>query len=164
VLTAIAVLGLLVSTGNAQYVKGCNLLGPRVGLGVNGSGIALGAGYEYGVTNEISVGGLFDYYSWSEYAWAKGTYIIIGPQGNYHFGNLFKWDSKVDPFAGLVLAYESISWDLSNPYIPGWTGSSGGLVLGGQIGIRYFVSPNLALYGQLGFGITYLNIGVDFKF
>ena len=61
-LTVIAVLGLLVSTSNAQYSKGSSYLGPRVGLGVNGTGISLGAGYEYGVTNEISVGGLFDYY------------------------------------------------------------------------------------------------------
>lgn len=165
VLTTIAVLGLLVSTGNAQYVKGCNLLGPRVGISVNGSGIALGAGYEYGVTNEISVGGLFDYYQWSEYDWATATYIVIGAQGNYHFGKLLMWDSKVDPFAGLVLAYENTSWKVNNLYLlPGWSGASGGLILGGQIGIRYFVSPTVALYGQLGFGITYLKVGVDFKF
>ncbi|MGD0339364.1 MAG: hypothetical protein ABSB78_11315 [Bacteroidota bacterium] len=163
VFTVIVVLCLLVSTGNAQYEKGKSYLGPRVGIGVYGSGISLGAGYEYGVTDEISVGGLVDYY---KYDWGFGftyTYIVFGAQGNYHFGKTLKWDSKLDPFAGLVIGYESVSW--SGTEYAGWSSAYGsGIIFGGQAGIRYFLSPSLALYGQVGFGITYLKVGVDFKF
>jgi hypothetical protein len=171
-LTLVAVvavlLSLLTANSEAQYVIGKSYLGPRVGLGVHGSSFALGAGYEYGVTEDISVGALIDYYQWSYDAWVgyggKYTYVVVGAQGNYHFGKLLKWDSKLDPFGGVVLAYENVSWKWDNRSYPGWSASSSGLVFGGQAGIRYFVSPTVALYGQAGFGITYLKVGVDFVF
>ena len=164
----IAVLCLLVSTGNAQYEKAKSYLGPRIGIGVNGSSIAFGAGYEYGVTDEISIGALVDYYQYSYTAWSdwggKYTYIIIGAQGNYHFGKTLKWDSKLDPFAGVVLAYENITWKWNDQSYDVYSPTASGITFGGQAGIRYFLSPSLALYGQVGFGITYLKAGVDFKF
>ncbi len=164
----IAVLCLLVSTGNAQYEKGKSYLGPRIGIGVNGSSLAFGAGYEYGVTDEISIGGLVDYYQYSYTAWSdwggKYTYIIIGAQGNYHFGKTLKWDSKLDPFAGVVIGYESITWKWNDQSWGAFSPTSSGITFGGQAGLRYFLSPSLALYGQVGFGITYLKVGVDFKF
>ncbi len=165
-----AMLLLMTSTGFAHYEMAKSYLGPRLGIGVNGSSLAFGAGYEYGVTKEISVGGLVDYYQYSYDAFAgyggKYTYIVFGAQGNYHFGPTLKWDSKLDPFAGIVLGYESISWKWDNNAYNGygWSASSSGVVFGGQAGIRYFLSPTLALYGQVGFGITYLKAGVDFKF
>jgi hypothetical protein len=166
VAVVVALSFVLTATSQAQYVKGKSYLGPRIGIGVHGSSIAFGAGYEYGVTEDISVGALIDYYQWSYDAWAgyggKYTYIVFGAQGNYHFGKLLKWESKLDPFAGLVLGYESVSWKWDNQVFQGWSASSSGLVLGGQAGLRYFVSPTVALYGQAGFGITYLKVGVDF--
>jgi hypothetical protein len=170
VFTIIAVLCLLVSTGNAQWEKGKSYIGPRVGIGINGSSIAFGAGYEYGVTEEIGVGALVDYYQWT-YDWygsygGKYTYIVFGAQGNYHFGKILKWDSKLDPFAGVVLGYESVSWKWDNE--PGvsstWSANASQIVFGGQAGIRYFFSPSIALYAQAGFGITYVKAGIDFKF
>ena len=171
-LTIVAIVAVLLcvvtATSQAQYVMGKSYLGPRIGIGVNGSSLALGAGYEYGVTEDISVGALIDYYQWSYDAWAgyggKYTYIVFGAQGNYHFGKLLKWDSKLDPFAGVVLGYENVSWKWDNQVFTGYSASASGLVFGGQAGLRYFVSPTVALYGQAGFGITYLKVGVDFVF
>ncbi|MFA4948901.1 MAG: hypothetical protein WC674_10410 [Candidatus Krumholzibacteriia bacterium] len=168
-LVVAAVVCLSASTGYAQYEKGKSFLGPRLGIGAHGSGIVLGGGYEYGVTDVISVGGLVDYYTWSTTGWGiyggKYTYIIVGAQGNYHFGKALKWDNKIDPFAGLVLGYEHVSWSWDKD--PGsilWSASASGIILGGQAGIRYFMTPKVALYGQGGFGITFLKAGVDFKF
>jgi hypothetical protein len=163
VAVVVALSFMVTATSQAQYKEGKSYLGPRVGLGVNGTSFAVGAGYEYGVTPDISVGALIDYYSWD---WGFGIsykYIIFGGQGNYHFGKLLKWDSRLDPFAGLVLGYANISWSGTRPYL-GWNPNESTLVLGGQAGIRYFVSPTVALYGQAGFGITYLKVGVDFVF
>lgn len=168
VFVTLLVLGIFGSTALAQYEKDKSTVGPRVGLGYNGSGLSFGAGYEYGITPEISVGGLFDYYTWSYdagFGGGKYTYIVVGAQGNYHFGKLLKWDAKLDPFAGLVLAYENVSWSWNNgTSYAGYSPSASGIVLGAQAGIRYFLSPTWALYGQVGFGITYLKVGVDFKF
>jgi hypothetical protein len=165
----VAAMCLVATAGHAQYEKGKSFVGPRLGLGIHGSGIALGGGYEYGVTEVISIGALIDYYTWSTTGWGvfggKYTYIIVGAQGNYHFGEALKWDSKLDPFAGLILGYENVSWSWDkNPGNILWEPSASGIVLGGQVGMRYFVSPTLALYGQAGFGLTFLKAGVDFKF
>jgi hypothetical protein len=166
VAVVVALSFVLTPTSQAQYKEGNSYLGPRVGIGVNGSSFALGAGYEYGVTPDISVGALIDYYQWSYTAFAgyggKYTYVVFGAQGNYHFGKQLKWDSKLDPFAGVVLGYENISWKWDNQAYAFYTASASGLVFGGQAGIRYFVSPTVALYGQAGFGITYVKAGVDF--
>ncbi len=170
VILMLAAIVCMTSTVTAQYEMSKSYLGPRLGIGVNGSSLAFGAGYEYGLTKEISIGGLVDYYQYTYDAFAgyggKYTYIVIGAQGNYHFGPTLKWDSKLDPFAGIVLGYESISWKWDNSAYNGygWSAAASGIVFGGQAGIRYFLSPNLALYGQVGFGITYLKAGVDFKF
>ena len=170
-LVIVAVMCLMVSTGNAQWEKEKSFLGPRLGIGIHGSGIAFGAGYEYGVTEDIGVGALVDYYTWSTEGWGayggKYTYIVIGAQGNYHLAKVLKWDaSKLDPFVGVVLAYESVSWswddDPGTSY--GWSATASGITFGGQAGLRYFLSPSVALYGQVGFGVTYLKAGVDFKF
>jgi outer membrane immunogenic protein len=163
VAVAVGLSFVVTATSLAQYKEAKSYLGPRLGLGVNGSSFSVGAGYEYGVTPDISVGALLDYYQWSYTVvgndW-KETYVVFGAQGNYHFGKVLKWDNKLDPFAGLVLGYQSISW--SGTRVEGRSANPSGLVLGGQAGLRYFVSPTVALYGQAGFGITYLKVGVDF--
>jgi hypothetical protein len=169
-LTLVAAVAVLLcavgATSQAQYVEGKSYLGPRVGMGANGSAAAFGAGFEYGVTPEIGVGGVFDYYQYSYTPFTiyggKYTYVVFGVQGNYHFGKALKWDSKIDPFVGAVLGYQSISWSWDNQAYSLWSASSSGLVFGGQAGLRYFVSPTIGLYGQFGFGITYLKVGVDF--
>ena len=161
VLMIMMMIGCLTTTATAQFEIGKNYLGPRVGIGAYGSGLAFGAAYEYGVTPEIGVGGLLDYYS---YDWGYGisyTFIDFGIQGNYHFGKLLKWDNKLDPYAGLVLGYESVHVNGLGVYSAAY---SSGLQLGGQAGLRYFLSPHVALFGQVGFGYTYLKVGVDFKF
>jgi hypothetical protein len=166
VAVVVALSFMVTATSLAQYKEGLSYLGPRVGLGVNGSSFSVGAGYEYGVTPDISVGALLDYYQYSYTAYfnygGKYKYIIFGAQGNYHFGKILKADPKIDPFAGLVLAYQNISWSWDNLAFAGYSASASGMVFGAQAGIRYFVSPTIALYGQAGFGITYLKVGVDF--
>jgi hypothetical protein len=37
-----------------------------------------------------------------------------------------------------------------------------GIFFSVEAGIRYFFSPNLALRALLGFGVTYIVIGIDF--
>jgi len=164
-------LWLFTSTSNAQYVQGKNYLGPSIGFAFLGSTPDFGASYEYGINLQnfglVGIGGLFRYWGYSEDyfggSW-KYTNILIGAQGNYHFQLS---DSKLDPYVGVVLAYDagSVSW--SGPYGNYASPSYGGLWLAAQGGARYWISPTIAITGRIGLGTlgySGLDFGVDFKF
>jgi hypothetical protein len=161
----------------AQYAVGKHYAGPSLGLSFLGSSVQLGANYEYGMDvkeigidapGKLGIGGIVRYWSYSEkYFGGEWSYtdILIGAQANYHFKiGSDKWD----PWAGITLAYDvgSVDWDG-----PGGNNYSeptyGGFFLGGNAGIRYWVSPTLALSARFGFGtLSYsaLDLGVDLKF
>jgi hypothetical protein len=171
----IAVIFLVTSISLAQFEASKSYLGPSIGFSFNGSVPQFGANYEYGMSlkeiglsgsGKIGIGGIIRYWRYSEdFSLGKWSYtnILIGAQGNFHF----QTSGKLDPWIGLVLAYNggSVSWDgpeskyLNEP-------SHGGLWLGGHAGIRYFLSPTLALSVHLGFGtLSYgaLDVGIDLR-
>lgn len=162
----------------ATWEEGGNYLGPTLGLSFLGSTPQFGANFEHAIETEsmgtIGIGGVFRYWSYSEdfggfYGSDVGKWkysnLLIGVQGNYHF----TFDNEnLDPWVGLTLAYDvgSVSWDgvdeggFNDP-------SVGGLWLAAGAGMRYFVSPNMAIVGRLNFGsLSYsaLDLGVDFAF
>ncbi len=155
----------------AQYTVDNHYVGPSIGLSFLGSTFQIGGNYEYALNVEnfgkIGIGGIFRYWGYSD-AYYNGnlsyTNIFIGAQGNYHFE--IKGNDQLDPYAGLVLAYDGGSVSYSGPAGNYATPSQGGLWLGFQGGIRYFINPNLALTARVGFGtLSYgaLEVGVDFK-
>jgi len=150
---------------SAQFEKDKNYLGARIGLGFIGSGVSLGADYERGITNpgevgpgRIGIGGTIDYWGWSDVYWSY-SWIPIAAMGYYH---LDLENKNLDLFGGLGLGYEIVSIsDKVSGFSYGGSYSSG-VYFTGQLGIRYFFSPNLAVQGRLGFNI--LSAGVDYKF
>jgi len=166
-----------VSTSQTYFEAGKSYVGPSIGLSFLGSALQFGANYEYGMKMDfgmIGIGGVFRYWGYSEdwggwggdtYSW-KYTNILIGAQGNYHL----KMDagSKLDPWVGLVLGYNSASVSYDGPGSYDWgSPSAGGLVLNAQGGARYWISPTMALRASIGYGsLSYgaLDLGVDFKF
>lgn len=162
-------------TVSAQFEVGKSYAGPSLGLSFLGSTFQLGLNYEYGMSLEsigvsapgkLGVGGVFRYWGYSEdFGAGKWSYtdILIGAQGNYHF---VVGDGKLDPYIGLVLAYDigSVNWEGVKAI--GWTDrTSGGFWLGLQGGLRYFFSPKTALNARFGFGtLSYgaLEVGIDF--
>jgi len=154
------------NTVNGQYDLQKHYVGPSFGITFLGSTVQFGANYEYSMKLEevgkIGIGGIFRYWSYSEFRWSY-TDIIVGAQANYHF----KTKGKLDPWAGLVLAFDFGSWDYDGPKSNYWSDPSyGGLWMAFQGGTRYWISPSLALvarfsYGSLSYGA--LDLGVDFK-
>ncbi len=156
--------------GFAQYDLNKNYVGPTLGLSFLGSTAQVGINYEYSLDLQnigaAGIGGIFRYWGYSDkYLNGQWNYsdILLGLQGNYHFSI---GDDKYDPWVGLVLAYDagSVSWSGSNDKytVP----SNGGLFLGAQAGLRYWISPTLAIAGRFGFGnLSYgaLEVGVDWK-
>ena len=157
---------------HAQYVVEKHYAGPSIGLSFLGSTFQLGGNYEYALSLEnfgkVGIGGIFRYWRYSDSffggEWSY-TNILIGAQGNYHFE--IQGSEKLDPYAGIVLAYDGGSVSYTGPGGNYATPSHGGLWLGFQGGMRYWINPDIAITGRVGFGtLSYgaLEFGVDFKF
>ncbi|MFZ1080396.1 MAG: outer membrane beta-barrel protein [Candidatus Kryptoniota bacterium] len=169
-LLAAFVVACFASTASAQFENQMNYGGVHIGLSGVGSALTLGLDYERGITNVgevgpgiIGIGGLFDYYSYSENFVDAGswTFIDFGVSGMYHF---VLDNKKWDPFLGLVLGYEVATWKWNNAYYGNYSPSAGGFTLGGSAGIRYFFSDNWAAQARVGFGFYIFAVGVDYKF
>ena len=171
VLTFILLIIIFNSTkGYSQYDLNKNYLGPTIGLSFLGSTAQVGINYEYSMDLQnigtVGIGGIFKYWGYSDkYLDGEWSYtdILIGAQSNYHFST---GNNKYDPWIGLTLAYDAGSVIWSGPYEKYVTPAYGGLFLGAQAGLRYWISPKLALVGRFGFGnLSYgaLEVGVDFK-
>jgi hypothetical protein len=162
----IAAILALPQSSSAQFVNGKTLLGPHIGLAAYGSAPSFGANLEIPVTQPgkagpgiIGVSARFDYFSFGE-VYYKYTWITLGVYGNYHFA---LEDKTWDPFLGLGLGYQNVSASYDGPF--GGVATSGwgsGIFFSLQAGARYFFSDNLALRALLGFGITYIVVGLDF--
>ncbi len=192
-LTKIAVLSIAILLGNAgaskaQFEIGDNVLNVGVGIGstllggYNGYNSsqtpAIGLSFEHGTwelgDGVVSLGGFLGYKSikdeyfdgfYSE-SW-KWTYTIIGVRGAYHFPID---NEKLDLYLGAMLSYNVLNfkytntdplYDSSFDYSAGYGSAVGFSAFGG---IRYYLSENIGLNAELGYGIAYLTLGVSFKF
>jgi hypothetical protein len=147
---------------HAQYKKGDNLLNAGIGLGVfSYGGLPIGASYEHGITEDISVGGFFDYLSWKNvYTW---RFLYFGVRGSYHFNELLKLDNdKVDLYAGLGLGYYTVT--TSDNLVSGYNGYANSLFYNVHLGGRYYFANNIAGFAELGYGVSALRLGLTFKF
>jgi hypothetical protein len=145
------------------FYSGLTTVVPPVSLsfekGIDVSGTPIGVGGFLGfATSKSSVSYLGDYY-WSY------TYIIVAARGSYHF-ELIK-DEKWDTYVGLMLGYrfgKSTFHDPTGNY--GYATSNVGL--GGPAysffgGARYKIANNMNVFGEIGYGVSFLTLGLDFK-
>ncbi len=165
----VAALSILSNSASAQYRKGDNLL--NLGIGLNTyyeGGVPLSAIYEYGVTEDISVGGGIDFLSYHyrtggvDYSYSA---VYVAGRGSYHFNRLINLkDENWDIYGGLSLGYRSFSWSDYNGASVGDVYGSG-LYLGIHAGARYYFSKSVGGFLELGaLGSTNARLGVAFKF
>lgn len=167
----------LCNAADAQFVKNENYLGPSLGFYFHGSTPIFGANFEHAMDTDLGdgilgIGGIFRYWSWStdEGYWGDESWgwtytdIMIGVQGNYHFK---VGDEKIDPWAGLTLAYDAASVKYKGPAGFNYSSpTSGGLFLGANAGARYWFSKSMSVVARIGLGtLSYsaLDIGIDFR-
>lgn len=163
------------ASAQARYDKGDVLLNAGIGLGYYyASGVPLLVSAEFAVNDVISVGPYLGYTShssgssWQGYTWRqRWSFIDIGVRGSYHFSELFEIrNEKVDVYGGAFLGYliSNYSYTSDMPNDPGRSNSlGGGLRLGIHVGARYFFSEKVAGYGELGYGVAPLSLGLTFK-
>jgi hypothetical protein len=152
---------------SAQFAIGFTDIGAVVGLGGLGdASLSFGGRFERGLraapeglgTGVLGLQFGADYYSWSGPGWDY-SYIPVGATVNYHF-NLE--NDRLDPFLGLGLGFQIVSCNYQGAF-DYCSGYSSGIYPIGRAGLRYFLSPNLALYGDLGAGAATFNAGATFK-
>jgi len=167
--TILAVFCLLSIGAFAQSPLDKGALQLNAGFGTSGWGTPIYVGLDYGIHEDITLGGEFSFrsYNQSYYNSAYGNYeykstiMGIGINGNYHFNRVMDIPSEWDFYVGPSLNF--YIWNYDDNY-PG-TNDNSDIGLGAQIGGRYFFTDNFGLNLELGggsatngakFGITYI--------
>jgi len=161
------------------FDKGTKVLNLGIGLGGNyysswsGSSHTplLAAAFDVSVMEgvldkgSIGIGGYVGYQSakydyTGGYGW-KQSNLLIGPRGTFHYPFI----DKLDTYAGLLLGYHIVSWK----YTGNWGGitqdsGSNAVYFSGFVGARYYFTPNIGAYIELGSGSLGLaNLGIAIK-
>jgi hypothetical protein len=152
----------------AQYAMGQKYLGVHIGVSGVGSTAALGVNGEISYNDRISIGAWADTWSYGEdfatglgaYSW-NVRYIALAGTGAYHFP--IESTPKLDPFLGLALGYFVVSTSAEGAGGVDYAGDASRIFLGGFGGARYFFKENLSGVARVGFGASYLTLGLDVK-
>ncbi len=125
-------------------------------------GLNLGVGGYIGFARSQYKYSYYDYYGDKyEYGW-RYTNIIIGGRGVLHY----ELTSKLDTYTGLLLGPNIVVSSEFGTFYEGYTDTSSGsgLAYSYFIGARYYLTENIGVMGELGYGISYLNLGINLKF
>ncbi len=148
----------------AGYGKDQKFIGAHVGMSGVGSTANYGLNGEVAYNEHIGIGGWVDTWSYGStfgaFDW-NVRYIAVAGTGAYHFA--IKDNPKVDPFAGAALGYYIVSTSTNATGAGAYQGSASRMFLGGYGGVRYFFKPQLSGVARLGFGSSYLTLGVDYR-
>jgi len=165
---AIAAITSLPGQAAAQYEAGQKHVGVHVGMSGVGTAPAIGVSGELAYTDRIGIGLWADTWSYGEdFSTALGPgswdvrYVAIAGTGSYHFP--VPSNPKVDPFLGIALGYFVVSTQTEAAGSIAYAGDASRMFIGGFGGARYHFKPTLSGVARIGFGASYLTLGVDFK-
>ncbi len=122
----------------------------NVGLGLSDLGFPVYFGFDYGISNDFTIGGELTFRSYkTKYAGFFYNHSITGLTGNvnYHFNRIMDLPQEWDFYAGLNLGF--FLWSSPSNY-PGL--ESSGLGLSAQVGGRYFFNDKFGLNLEFGGG------------
>jgi hypothetical protein len=159
-------------SGGYGFHNGDKLLNIGVGLSSYYYGNPIGLSYEVGITDDISVGGQFDYnsgryddYYGYNYRYRYSAYYL-GARGSFHFDRVLNLNQKkVDLYAGLGIGYQSFKWNDSY-YGNGYGYNYGsGIFLNYFIGGKYYFTNKVGAFLELGYtGLSTSRVGLAVKF
>ncbi|WP_314151736.1 hypothetical protein [Capnocytophaga granulosa] len=138
----------------------------NAGVGISGWGIPLYVGLDYGVTNDISVGGEFTFRSYSHSSYYTHNIMGFFGNGNYHFNNLFNLPRPLDLYAGLSLGVYTSTVTAKEGRGEYYGDSYSGFSLIGQTGARYFFTDNFGVNLELSGGLltSGAKAGITYRF
>ena len=173
-----------VSAQTSSFKNGDNVIGLGLGLGSSYyySGLfndnysrtpTFIAMYEHCIIGKvfndqssIGVGGMFGYFSetWKNSYYKEGwshkyQNFYFGARGAFHYAFV----NNLDTYAGFVLGYQQINHKYANDY-SSTESSNSGLRHDLFAGARYYFNSNFGVFGELGYGISYLRLGLAIRF
>ena len=150
----------------SAYHKGNSLVNASLGIGSPfwsglSTSVSPGVSYEYGATDEISIGaGISRSSAKDKYYNIRYTGTLISLRGSYHF----ELSEKLDPYVGANLGYVNVSVRSDEEYLESFSVGSG-IGYGAYAGIRYFPAANIGVHAELGYtSLSILTIGASLKF
>lgn len=138
----------------------------NAGVGFSSYGVPVYVGLDYGVTNDISVGGEISYRSHTNGYW-KTTALGIAVNGNYHFNRILNIPSEWDFYAGLSLGY--VNWTTKwngDEHLKTSEDSLSPLGFSAQVGGRYYFNSKFGVNLEFGGGNAFSGgkVGITYKF
>ncbi len=125
--------------------------------------------YELEDVGPISVGGILgfshsqrDFNSGAISINQKWNDIYAAARGKLYLNEILD-NPKFDLYAGLSLGLRYINYKVSDNYNDPDRPNDLNLMLNVFGGVRYFITDQVAIYGEVGYGIAYLTIGATFK-
>ena len=128
------------TASQSSFVKGSKYLGG--GASFSGGSVFVNLSAEYGLTDDISLGGV---------VWLASGSASGGVSANYCLARLLKIQ-KLDPYVGATLAYQSgqvTTTDADGNRVD----KSGITRVVGQAGVQYRMSANMVAFAQYSVGI-----------
>ncbi len=155
---ALFFLSSVIFAGPAEFRKGTTYLTPQIG--VNTWTVPFGVSVEYAVTPNIGLGGTGLLWLFAHDIYNYSIVTLYGDVA-YHFTKLRA--RNLDLFAGGGLGFHVVSKTRRNDvFEPGeYHGGASGLFLLPFVGLRYYLSPKVALSFRLNVGILGDWSGVD---
>lgn len=156
-------------SSKAQHDEGQSNINLGIGFapfGLSGDATVppISASYEYGINDEISIGGLIGYYASSQdllFASAEYTYLVIGARGSYHK----EFIDDFDTYVGLMVAYNSVGFSIDDSAFEDLFDTDlSGIVPGVYLGGRYHFTDNVGAFLEVGYGVSLVNVGLTLKF
>lgn len=147
---------------------------------------AISTSFDYGITDAISLGAYLGYSSATYNFFGRnfcpsgnGNYFdytdtykykfsIIGLRGAYHFAKFINSD-KTDVYLGAMAGTNLVqsTYSTNDPcaeHVALPVQKYNALIFSGYAGIRYRFTENIGIFAELGYGITYATLGINFKF
>ena len=129
--------------------------------------------YERGMTDNIGIGVQLGYSSYGG-KWQQTDYnyeyrystLSIMARGAYHFDVR---NRNFDPYVGIGLGYSNYSVNYTSS-LPGFNSEASDISIGSPltyqlfVGARYMFNNNFGIYGEAGYGLSLLNVGVTLAF
>jgi hypothetical protein len=111
----------------------------------------------------IGVGGYLGYSAfksdWGGWGY-KYSNLILGARGTFHYPLV----DKIDTYAAILIGYNiatSKGYGAYGTWVDPYNG--GGLRFAGLVGGRYYFNEKFAAFAELGYGISYLTLGLSIK-
>ena len=175
-----AFLLLSIITVRAQvFSQGSNVISAGIGLGSSIADYTFGSvspaidlKYERGLWKAgpgvVSLGAYVGYKAYkysSDGVTEKWDYTIIGVRGAWHYTGLKV--EHLDVYGGIMLSYDNLHYsiDEDGTNYGGSVGNYGSAVaVTPFVGARYYFAGHLGGEAELGYGVSYLHLGLCFTF